>query len=331
MMTRLLLARGAALVAILFALSFVVFALQVVIPADPARAYLGASASREAVERKRDELGLNDSVPLQYLNFLGRVVRGDLGESLRSRRPVSTDLRKFGPATAELALVSAMIAAVLGVGVGILGARGGKLARVARLLLASGASLPPFLIGIIAILVFYRYLGWLPASGRLAGTAPGGPTNFLLIDTLLAFDLSGFKDAVTHLVLPASCLAIGPAVAIARTLRASLLGVMTQDYVRTARAKGISEYGVVVRHGLRNAINAPLTMAGLQFGLLLSGVVVVEQIFAWPGLGSYTVQAIKYADFPAIAGVTFTLCAAYVFVNFAVDVAQAIADPRIRA
>lgn len=330
-MTRLLLARGAALLAILFVLSFVVFALQVLIPADPARAYLGANASQEAVARKREQLGLNDPAPVQYGRFLGRVVRGDLGESLRSRRPVSTDLRKFGPATAELALVSATFAAILGVGVGVLGARGGKLARAARLVLTSGASLPPFLIAIVSILVFYRYLGWLPASGRLDGTAPGGPTNFLLIDMLVAFDLAGFKDAALHLVLPAACLAIGPAVAIARTLRASLLGVMTQDYVRTARAKGISETGVVLRHGLRNAINAPLTMAGLQFGLLLSGVVVVEQIFAWPGLGSYTVQAIKYADFPAIAGVTFVLCTAYVLVNFAVDIAQALADPRIRA
>ena len=330
-MTRLLLARGAALLAILFVLSFVVFALQVLIPADPARAFLGANASQEAVARKREQLGLNDTAPVQYGRFLGRVVRGDLGESLRSRRPVSTDLRKFGPATAELALVSATFAAILGVGVGVLGARGGKLARAARLVLTSGASLPAFLIAIVSILVFYRYLGWLPASGRLDGTAPGGPTNFLLIDMLVAFDLAGFKDAALHLVLPAACLAIGPAVAIARTLRASLLGVMTQDYVRTARAKGISEYGVVLRHGLRNAINAPLTMAGLQFGLLLSGVVVVEQIFAWPGLGSYTVQAIKYADFPAIAGVTFVLCTAYVLVNFAVDIAQALADPRIRA
>jgi len=330
-MTRLLLARGAALLAILFVLSFVVFALQVLIPADPARAFLGANASQEAVARKREQLGLNDPAPVQYGRFLGRVVRGDLGESLRSRRPVSTDLRKFGPATAELALVSATFAAILGVGVGVLGARGGKLARAARLVLTSGASLPPFLIAIVSILVFYRYLGWLPASGRLDGTAPGGPTNFLLIDMLVAFDLAGFKDAALHLVLPAACLAIGPAVAIARTLRASLLGVMTQDYVRTARAKGISETGVVLRHGLRNAINAPLTMAGLQFGLLLSGVVVVEQIFAWPGLGSYTVQAIKYADFPAIAGVTFVLCTAYVLVNFAVDIAQALADPRIRA
>lgn len=330
-MTRLLLGRGAALIAILFALSFVVFALQVLIPADPARAYLGANASREAVERKRQELGFNDPIPVQYAKFLGRAAQGDLGESLRSRRPVSTDLKKFGPATAELALASAVMAGVLGVAVGVLGARGGAVARAARLTLASGASLPPFLIAILSILVFYRYLGWLPASGRLDGTAPGGPTNFLLIDTLAAFDLSGFRDAATHLILPAACLAIGPAVAIARTLRASLLGVMTQDYVRTARAKGISEYGVVMRHGLRNAINAPLTMAGLQFGLLLSGVVVVEQIFAWPGLGSYTVQAIKYADFPAIAGVTFTLCTAYVLVNFAVDLAQAFADPRIRA
>jgi peptide/nickel transport system permease protein len=329
-MLRLLLARGASLIAILFVLSIVVFALQVLIPSDPARALLGASATREAVARKRAQLGLDQPVPVQYEKFLVRVLHGDLGDSLRSRRPVSKDLRQFGPATAELALTSALLAGVLGVTVGVLGARGGTVARVARLLLAGGASFPPFLIAILSILVFYRDLGWLPASGRIGATAPIGPTHFLLVDTLLRLDAKAFWDAFTHLILPAFALAIGPAVAIARTLRASLLGVLEQDYVRTARAKGISEVAVVLRHGLRNAINAPLTMAGLQAGLLLSGVVVVEEIFAWPGLGTYTVQAIQYADFPAIAGVTFTLCAAYVFVNFAVDVAQAMADPRIR-
>lgn len=330
-MMRLLLARGASLIAILFVLSFVVFALQVLIPSDPARALLGASATREAVARKRAQLGLDQPIPVQYEKFLTRVLHGNLGESLRSRRPVAKDLEEFGPATAELALVSAGVAGLLGVSVGVLGARGGKLARVARLVLASGASFPPFLIAILSILVFYRDLGWLPASGRIGGTGPAGPTHFLLVDTLLRFDVGGFWNALQHLILPSFCLAIGPAVAIARTLRASLLGVLEQDYVRTARAKGISEAAVVLRHGLRNAVNAPLTMAGLQAGLLLSGVVVVEQIFAWPGLGRYTVQAIQYADFPAIAGVTFTLCTAYVFVNFAVDVAQAMADPRIRA
>jgi peptide/nickel transport system permease protein len=330
-MARLLLTRGASLIAILLVLSFVVFALQVLIPSDPARAFLGASATREAVARKRAQLGLDQPVPVQYEKFLTRVLHGDLGDSLRSRRPVTTDLRQFGPATAELALTSAVVAGILGVTVGVLGAWGGKLARVARLVLAAGASFPPFLIAILSILVFYRYLGWLPASGRVGASAPSGPTHFLLIDTLLRLNLGAFWDALQHLILPAFCLAIGPAVAIARTLRASLLGVLEQDYVRTARAKGISEVAVVLKHGLRNAINAPLTMAGLQAGLLLSGVVVVEEIFAWPGLGTYTVQAIKYADFPAIAGVTFTLCVAYVLVNFAVDVAQAMADPRIRA
>jgi peptide/nickel transport system permease protein len=330
-MARLLLTRGASLIAILLVLSFVVFALQVLIPSDPARAFLGASATREAVARKRAQLGLDQPVPVQYEKFLTRVLHGDLGDSLRSRRRVTTDLRQFGPATAELALTSAVVAGILGVTVGVLGAWGGKLARVARLVLAAGASFPPFLIAILSILVFYRYLGWLPASGRVGASAPSGPTHFLLIDTLLRLNLGAFWDALQHLILPAFCLAIGPAVAIARTLRASLLGVLEQDYVRTARAKGISEVAVVLKHGLRNAINAPLTMAGLQAGLLLSGVVVVEEIFAWPGLGTYTVQAIKYADFPAIAGVTFTLCVAYVLVNFAVDVAQAMADPRIRA
>jgi peptide/nickel transport system permease protein len=327
---RLLLTRMGALVGILFALSIVVFALQVLIPADPARAFLGANATRDAVARKRHELGLDQPKLTQYQRFVSRVAHGDLGDSLRSRRPVAEDLKKFAPATAELALLSALVAGVLGVSVGMLGTRTGAASRVARLVLAGGASLPPFLVAIVAILVFYRYLGWLPASGRTADNAVTNPTHFTLVDMLLAGDLVGFGDGLKHMFLPALCLGIGPAVAIARTLRSSLQTVLKEDFIRTARSKGLTERAVLLKHGLRNALNAPLAMSGLQFGLLLSGVVVVEQIFAWPGLGNYTVQAIQYADFPAIAGVTFALCTAYVLVNFAVDLAQAAADPRIR-
>jgi peptide/nickel transport system permease protein len=322
--------RGAAMIGILFALSLVVFALQVLIPADPARAVLGANANRDVVARKRHQLGLDRPVTVQYARFLSRVFHGDLGQSLRTRRAVTEDLRRFGPATAELALASVVIAGVLGVGIGLLGAREGFAPRAAGLFLAAGASLPTFLVAILSLLLFYRYLGWLPASGRGADAITGGPTHFLLLDSLLAGDPAAFGDALKHLVLPALCLAIDPAVAVARTLRSSLQTVLVEDYVRTARAKGLSDAGVLLKHGVRNALNAPLAMAGLQFGLLLSGVVVVEQIFAWPGLGNYTVQAIQYTDFPAIAGVTFTLCVAYVLVNFLVDLGQAAADPRIR-
>jgi peptide/nickel transport system permease protein len=324
--------RVAALAAILLGLVTIVFFLQVVIPADPARAIVGASAAPEVVAAKAHELGYDRPLPQRYLSFLGRVVRGDLQDSLRSRRPVSTDLGDFLPASLELALFAAAIAAVLGVGLALLLAGGSRGSGVARVVLSGGASMPVFLLAFGGILLLYSTLGILPASGRIGDmvTPPAGPTRLLLVDSLLAGRLDVFADALRHLVLPATALALGPALALARTLRASLEQALREDYVRTARSKGLHERTVLLRHALRNAVGPTLTMAGLQFGLLLGGVVVVEEIFAWPGIGLYMAQSIQYADFPAIAGVTLALGAAYVLVNFLVDLAQSWADPRIR-
>jgi peptide/nickel transport system permease protein len=180
--------------------------------------------------------------------------------------------------------------------------------------------------------VFYSGLHLLPASGRVTDTLvlPDGPTGMLLLDSLLHGDPGVFGSALAHLVMPAFTLALVPALAIARTLATTLEQVMREDYVRTARAKGMRERAIILRHGLRNAAGPALTMGGLQFGLLLAGIVVVEQIFSWPGLGLYLNQSIAFSDFPAITGTTLMLGTAYVVVNFLVDVAQAAADPRIR-
>jgi peptide/nickel transport system permease protein len=193
------------------------------------------------------------------------------------------------------------------------------------------ASAPTFFLAILMIMLFYRRLGWLPASGRLSNSyRDTGPTGFLLLDSLVHGSPGEFWDAAQHLLIPSLCLALGPAVAIGRVLRSSLLEVMRQDHVRTARAKGMSERVVVVRHALRNASGPALSMAGLQVGLLLAGVVVVELVFAWPGLGLYTEQSIGQADFPAIVGITFVLGTAYVAINAIVDILQLVADPRLR-
>jgi peptide/nickel transport system permease protein len=293
---------------------------------------VGASASPEAVAAKAAELGYDKPLPERFVNFLRRAATGDLQDSLRTRNPVADDLATFAPATLELALAASLLAAVLGVGLALGLAAGGRLARVLRVTLVTGASVPGFLVALLAILVFYSGLHWLPASGRVTDTLvlPAGPTQLLLVDALLAGDPGVFFSALAHLVLPAFTLALVPALAIARTLATSLERVMREDYVRTARAKGLRERTILVRHGLRNAAGPALTMGGLQFGLLLAGIVVIEQIFSWPGLGLYLNQSIAFSDFPAITGTTLLLGTAYVVVNFCVDVAQAAADPRIR-
>lgn len=331
-MARLIARRTAGLVAVLAGLAVITFLLQAVIPADPARAIVGASASPKVVEAKRHELGYDKALPERFAQFAGRLVRGDLQDSLRTRNPVTEDLGTFAPATLELALFAAFLAGVLGFGLGLLLAAGGRAGRWIRVVLIGGASVPSFLFGLLLILVFYSGLHLLPASGRVTDTLvlPSGPTKMLLVDAILHAQPNVFFSALGHLILPALTLALLPALAIARTLHTSLTVVMREDYVRTARSKGLRERTVLLRHALRNASGPALTMSGLQFGLLLGGIVVVERIFAWPGLGLYIDQSIAYADFPAITGATLLLGTIYVVVNFLVDVAQAWADPRIR-
>jgi peptide/nickel transport system permease protein len=293
-MARFALTRSASLVGILLGLSVVVFLLQAVVPADPVRAMVGASGTPQIVEAKRHELGA------------------------------------FLPATVELAATALALAVVLGGALGLLTARGGG--TTVRVALVAGASVPAFLLALLLLIVFYAQLHWFPGSGRISAEleAPTGPTGLLIIDGLVHGRLDVVRDALAHLALPALCLALGPAVALGRTLRSSLQTVLGSDHIRTARAKALTERGVLLRHGVRPALNAPLTMTGLQVGMLLAGVVVIESIFAWPGLGLYTVRAIASVDFPAIVGVTLVMGAVYVIVNALVDLAQVAADPRLR-
>jgi peptide/nickel transport system permease protein len=323
--------RIGSLLVVLLVLSLAVFLIKAVLPADPVRAAVGGQASAAVVEAKRHELGYDKPLMVQYSRFLGNVLHGNFGDSLRTRRPVLEDINKYAPATVELALCSAFLAGVFGVALGLWSAHGGRGSAAARVVMLGLASAPTFFLGILLILLFYRRLGWLPASGRLSNSyRDSGPTGFLLLDSFVHRSPGEFWDAARHLFIPALCLALGPAVAIGRVLRRSLLEIMRQDHVRTARAKGMSERVVVLRHALRNASGPALSMAGLQVGLLLAGVVVVELVFAWPGLGLYTQQSIGQADFPAIVGITFVLGIAYVAINAIVDILQLVADPRLR-
>ncbi|HEX3547729.1 MAG TPA: ABC transporter permease [Mycobacterium sp.] len=329
-MRNFILSRLAATVAILIALMAVLFLLQHISPLDPVKAQLGAQASAEAVAARREALGLNEPIPVQFWNYLTSAVRGDLGTSYRTRHPVASDLGDFFPATLELALygmaIALILAALLAFGTTLKWRGSGAL----RAILFTGASAPMFLLGILGLIVFYQKLGWVPANGRIGvANPPTGPTGLLTVDGLLHGRFDVVADALHHLILPAIVIALGPAVAIGRVLRSSLLTDADSDYARTARAKGLSESRVMTGHVLRNSIGSALSMTGLQVGLMFSGVLVVEQVFGWPGIGQYIAQSVPVADYPAIAGVTLMLGALYVFINTAVDLLQAAADPRI--
>jgi len=331
-MIRLIVKRVAAALVIILALTAGMFVLQKVSPVDPVHAMLGAQASGSQVLAERHRLGLDRPLLDQYLSYLAGLPRGDLGTSYRTRRPVSTDLTSFVPATAELALYALAFALILAALLAIGSTLRWPGARLLRLCLMAGASVPAFLLAIAGILIFYQRLGWLPATGRSSyASAPAGPTGLLTVDSLLAGRPAVTLDALRHLLMPALAVAAVPAVSIGRVLRSSLISGMRSDYVRTARAKGLSERRVVVGHVLRNCLGAALSMTGLQVGLMFSGVLVVEQVFAWPGIGQYMAQSIPAADFPAIAGVTLLLGVVYVAVNALVDILQAVADPRIHA
>jgi peptide/nickel transport system permease protein len=325
-MTRFLLRRLGAAVVLLLVLTAIVFLLQKLTPGDGVRAYVGANASPQAVAAARQRLGLDSPLPDQYARYLWHALHGDFGTSLRTHDSVASDLATFFPATAELVVFSFLIAVILAVLFAVSGAirvPGSSLYRGALLL---GATAPPFLLALGGLVLFYARLGWLPASGRGDDT---GPTHLILLDSLLHADPSQFAGALEHLLLPALALAIAPALAVGRILRSSLDATLATEHVRTARAKGLHPVGVIARHVVRNSVGPALSMAGLQLGFMFAGVVVVEQIFNWPGIGNYLAESIPVADFPAIAGVTLLLGSIYIVVNAVVDVLTALADPRI--
>jgi peptide/nickel transport system permease protein/dipeptide transport system permease protein len=316
-------------VVVLLVMSFIVFSLQSIIPADPARAVVGPNAPLETVEAMRDQLGLDDPVVVQYGRFLWHLAQGDLGTSVRTRQPVADDIRQFLPATLELGLASIALGLALA---GIMAAlqflvRGSSAIRLA---MVGVGSTPIFLSALLLAYFFWFRLGWFPGTDRLADRTFAGPTGFNVIDGLLVGrpDISG--DALIHMILPALALALPIGIAVGRSLNGALHDVLNQAYVRTARGKGLGEATVLWRHGLRNAATAPLSMLGLQIRLLFGSLLVVERIFGWPGLGSYTVQAFASADLPAVLGVSIVFGALYILANTLIGIGQSIADPRIK-
>ena len=323
--------RLGALVAVLFFLTAAVFVLGKVGNADPVRTYVGVNASAEAVEQAREELGLNDPVATQFVTFVGGLFKGDLGISLATKRHISDDLATALPATLELAFMALALAVVLGVALSSLYSRPGALGSVLRFVFFSLASAPSFLVAMMSVLIFYKWLdGALPAAGRSSYGPYDDGTGFYVLDGILHGSSAYTADALSHLILPALAASIGPGVALARVLADGITSSLKSPWARTARSLGESELTVLRRHALRNASSPALSLLAVQAGMMVSSLVVVEQVFSWNGLGSYLKTAIGVGDFPAIAAICLILGAFYVILNAIVDVALAAVDPRVR-
>ena len=320
----------------LVGITLLTFLLSHAVPADPVTASLGeqAAADPAVVAAFRHEWGLDRSLPAQYGIYLWNLVRGNFGISISTRQPVWLDLRQTFPATVELAVVAMAASILVGIPLGVLSAvkRGRLIDHLARVISLVGVSMPIFWLGLIALVVFYARLGWAPSPGRLSATLGPPPmvTGFLLIDSLLAGRPAVARDALSHLLLPAAVLATYNLGIVTRLMRGSTLDVLGEDYVRTARAKGLAEGAVTLRHAARNALIPVITVIGLSFGRLLSGAVIIETVFAWPGLGSYAFRTATSLDFPAIMGVGIVVATIYVLANLLVDLAYALIDPRIQ-
>jgi peptide/nickel transport system permease protein len=282
----------------------------------------------------RREWGLDRSLPEQYGIYLWNLLHGNFGVSISTRQPVWLDLWQRFPATIELAVVAMSLSVLLGIPLGVLSAvrRDSLLDQLTRVVSLVGTSMPLFWLGLVALVVFYARLGWVPPPGRLSAAlvAPPMVTGFLLVDSLLAGRPAVALDALRHLALPAAVLSTYNLGILARLMRGSTLDVLGEDYVRTARAKGLAERAVTLRHAERNALIPVVTVIGLSFGRLLSGAVIIESVFAWPGLGLYAFRTATALDFPAIMGVGIVVATVYVLANLLVDVAYALIDPRIQ-
>jgi peptide/nickel transport system permease protein len=332
----LILRRLPLLVVLLAAISAAVFALTQALPGDPAFiAAGGGDATPEMIAHARARLGLDRPVWVQYVLYMRNAVTGDFGRSLVNRKPVVEDLRAFWPASAELALAAITISGIIGVPLGVLSAvRAGR--WLDRLITPGSVflgSMPIFWLGLMAVLVFYRMLDLLPAGGRLSvsTTAPAAMTGMYLVDSLLARDVKVFGDALRHLILPASILSVISLAMITRVTRAAMLDILHEDYLRTARAKGVPESRAVLKHALRNASVPILTFVGLQLGQLIGGVVITETIFSWPGLGLYAVTAVENQDYPALMAFTLVTTVVYVLINLLVDLLYPLLNPQVRA
>ncbi|HEY9649799.1 MAG TPA: ABC transporter permease [Coleofasciculaceae cyanobacterium] len=323
------------LIPVLLGITLLVFTLLHLIPGDPAMVMTGERATPEQVEALREQLGLNQPLPIQYLTFLWNLIRFDFGKSIISGVPIAEEIKIRWPATFELSIAAMLIAIILGIPAGILAAVR-KNSLWDNLTISSsllGVSLPVYWLGLLLIYLFAVNLNWLPPSGRLsvdAGLHFKPITGFYILDSLLQLNFKILGDALSHLILPAFTLSTIPIAILARITRSAMLEVLSQDYIRTARAKGLPERWVILKHALKNALLPVVTIIGLQFGALLGGAILTETIFSWPGIGSWIYEGILNRDYPVVQGGVVFVAIAFVLINLLVDISYAFVDPRIK-
>ncbi len=322
------------LIFVLLGASFLVFFLAQAIPADPAREAMGEYATNEQVEAYRHERGLDRPIVVQYVIYLNRLLRVDLGTSVMTGEPVVKELFRYLPATVELAAASLVVSVVLGIFLGVASAakRGYFTDQFSRAFALFGMSMPVFWFGLMLQLIFYRHLAILPIGQRVnvEFNAPPAITGFLTVDSLMAGDLTMFGNALLHLVLPSVVLASGSLASIARITRSNLLEVLRSEYVRTARSKGLAERTVIYKHAFRSTLVPVVTIIGLQVGHMFSGAVLAETVFTWPGIGRWAVSGILKGDVPVVMGVALFTTAVYSLINLLVDLSYPLIDPRLR-
>ena len=324
------------MIPILLGMTVIAFIVSRAMPVDPVVAAIGQQAADHpaVVAAFRERWGLDQPLPIQYLSYLANLLQGDMGQGIYSHRPVADDLRDYIPATIELATMTIIISAAISVPLGILAAirRGGIVDLVVRLVTLIGVAMPLFWLALVALDIFYLRLGIAPAPGRLsAGVAPPPTvTGMYTVDSLLAGQFGTFADAVEHLAFPSAILALWSIGLLTRITRTSMLSVLHQDFLQTARAKGADERRVIWRHAWPNAQIPVVTIAALAYGDLLTGAILIETIFGWPGIGHYAYKAAIFADFPAIMGVTLVFGVIYTLLNLAVDLMYGLLDPRVR-
>jgi peptide/nickel transport system permease protein len=330
---RLIIRRLLFLVLVLFGLSIITFTLSHLVPADPARMIAGPRASKTSVDKIREQYGLNDPLPVQYVNYVDGVLHLDFGKSFSSRRPVSEDLGRYLPATIELGLYAFLISMIVGIPLGVASAvkRDSWIDHVSRFVSISGLALPVFWLALMAQFFFFGKLGWLPDGQRLPNSVdpPRSITRLYTIDSILTGNWHLLRLSAEHLILPVLVLAYGSLAVVTRMVRGGMIEVMNQDYIRTARAKGLANNDVVFKHAMKNALLPTVTSLGLQVGLLFSGAFLVEIVFSWPGVGRYAVDAIQSVDYNATMATTLVIAAIFVVVNMFVDILYLFLDPRI--
>ncbi len=316
----------------LLGVTIIVFLMLHATPGDPAELLMGERATEESLQQLREHLGLNEPLYVQYGMFMGRLLKGDLGETIWTRQKVWTEVKQRFPATIELSLVALFISCVAGMILGIISAtkQYSVFDYVSMVGALAGVSMPIFWLGLVFMLIFSLNLGWLPLSGRLSiGIDLDVITNFYILDAVITRNWPAFKDAVWHIIMPAVTLSTIPTAIVARMTRSAMLDVLRQDYIKTAKAKGLSQLAVIFKHALRNAMIPVVTTIGLQFGVLLGGAILTETIFAWPGVGKWMYDAVMQRDYMVIQGGTLLIAGLFVVINLFVDVLYAVINPRI--